>query len=252
MARGERLAAREHGRRRSPRLSGLLLAAVIIALAAALWLAGGALDWGGNLSIEGFADTIRSWGMWGAAGSIGLMVLHSFVPFPAELLACANGIVYGPVWGTVITWTGAMLGASLAFALSRRFGRPFVERMIAKRHWQVLDNWVAENGWQAILVSRFIPVIAFNLINYAAGLMRLSWWQFLWTTGVGILPLTILMVVAGDNIETLGWEVWLALAISGLALWLLLRSKMVKHKLRPLGIPIENAPRRRGWRPKPR
>ena len=40
-----------------------------------------------------------------------LMVLHSFVPFPAEFVAMANGMLYGPIWGTVITWSGAMLGA---------------------------------------------------------------------------------------------------------------------------------------------
>ena len=54
------------------------------------------------------------------------MVLHSFVPFPAEVVAMANGMLYGPLWGTLITWVGAMLGAYLAFGLARWLGRPFV------------------------------------------------------------------------------------------------------------------------------
>ncbi len=191
-----------------------------------------ALDWGQELSIEEFVNTIRSWGMWGVFGSIGLMVLHTFVPLPAELLACANGMIYGAVWGTVITWTGAMLGAVVAFGLARRLGRPFVERMVAKRDWEVLDDWAARNGWQVVLIGRFIPVIAFNLINYAAGLTRLSWWQFIWTTGLGILPLTILMVVMGDNIESLGWESWLLLLIGGLILWFVVRPKLKKRNTR--------------------
>ncbi len=29
-----------------------------------------------------------------------------------------------------------------------------------------------------VLMARFIPVIAFNLVNYAAGLTRISWWTF--------------------------------------------------------------------------
>ena len=98
--------------------------------------------------------------------------------------------------------------------------------MVAKRDWVVLDDWAARNGWQVVLVSRFIPVIAFNLINYAAGLTRLSWWRFLWTTGIGILPLTILMVVMGDNIESLGWESWLLLLFGGLILWFVVRPKL--------------------------
>ena len=41
-------------------------------------------------------------------------------------------------------------------------------------------------------------MISFNLINYAAGLTAISWWTFSWATGLGILPLTFLMVAGGD------------------------------------------------------
>ena len=119
-----------------------------------------------------------------------------------------------------------MLGALIAFALARKLGRPFVEKVVARRDWHSLDDWAAREGWQVVLVSRFIPVIAFNLINYAAGLTRLTWWQFTWTTGVGILPLTILMVVMGDNIESLGWESWLLLLVGGIVLWLAVRRQL--------------------------
>ena len=206
---------------------GLALGALILAIV--LVAVGYFLVWGGELSIQQFVETLRSWGMWGVLGSVGLMMIHSFIPFPAELLACANGMVYGPVWGTVITWIGAMIGAVIAFALARRLGRPFVERMVAQRDWHVLDDWAAKKGWRVVLIARFVPVIAFNLINYAAGLIRISWWQFLWTTGVGILPLTVLMVLMGDNIESLGWESWTLLLITALLLWLVLYRRL-KHQ----------------------
>lgn len=179
-----------------------------------------------DISAQGFEEAIRALGMWGVLASIGLMVLHSFIPFPAELVAIANGMVYGPVVGTLITWTGAMLGASVAFCLARTLGRPFVERMVSRHNWQRLDQWAAQDGWRIVLVSRLIPVIAFNLVNYAAGLTRLTWWQFLWTTGVGILPLTLLMVIMGDNIESLGWGSWLLLLAGGIALWFVVRRKL--------------------------
>ena len=179
----------------------------------------------GGLSVQAFEETILGWGAWGVLGSIGLMIVHSFVPFPAEFLAIANGMVYGPVWGTVITWTGAMLGAFLAFGLARALGRPFVELMVARKNWHVLDEWAATRGGHLVLISRFIPVIAFNLINYAAGLTRISWWTFTWATGIGILPLTILMVVMGDRIETIAWETWLLLGAGAFILWFVFRHK---------------------------
>jgi uncharacterized membrane protein YdjX (TVP38/TMEM64 family) len=203
--------------------------ALIIVLA----IVGFSLDWVEGLSINAFVEIIRSWGMWGVLGSVALMMIHSFVPFPAELLACANGMIYGPIWGTVITWTGAMLGAVIAFGLARQLGRPFVQRMVAKQNWATLDDWAAVNGWKVVLVSRFLPVIAFNLINYSAGLTRLTWWQFIWTTGIGILPLTVLMVVMGDNFESLGWESWIFLLIGGFVLWLVVRRKVSKRAVVP-------------------
>ena len=89
-----------------------------------------------EVSVEGFAQFIRDAGSWGVVGSMGLMILHSFVPFPAEFIAFANGLVYGVIRGTVITWTGAMIGAILAFGLARWLGRPFVRSVMPERRWR--------------------------------------------------------------------------------------------------------------------
>jgi uncharacterized membrane protein YdjX (TVP38/TMEM64 family) len=176
---------------------------------------------GFELSVEAVERTIESWGIWGIAGAILLMVLHSFVPFPAEIVAMANGMLYGPLWGTLITWTGAMLGAYLAFGLARWLGRPFVLAMVAKRHHEQLDDWLARQGGGVLLLSRFVPVISFNLINYAAGLTAISWWTFTWATGLGILPLTFLMVLMGDGLWSGAAAAWLWLPLAALGAWLL-------------------------------
>ncbi len=78
-----------------------------------------------------------------------------------------------------------------------------------------------------LFVSRFLPVISFNVINYAAGLTNISWLTFTWATGLGILPLTTLMVVMGDQIEHLSWELWVALFAAGAVVWWLVFHKLV-------------------------
>jgi uncharacterized membrane protein YdjX (TVP38/TMEM64 family) len=119
----------------------------------------------------------------------------------------------------------------VAFALARRFGRPFVEGLVAERDWQTFDARVARHGGGAILLARFLPVIAFNLVNYAAGLTGISWWTFLWTTGIGILPLTVLMVAMGDRLDTLPWPVWVALIAAGMALWALAHRRFKRRRV---------------------
>ncbi len=174
---------------------------------------------GFELSAEGAESFLKSWGGWSVVVAILLMVLHSFIPFPAEVVAIANGMLFGPLWGTVITWTGAMLGALLAFGLARWLGRPFVFAMVAQRHWEALDRWAAQQGVGALLFSRFVPVISFNLINYAAGLTAITWWTFTWVTGIGILPLTVLMVVMGGQLWSGDVSALLGLLAIGLVAW---------------------------------
>ena len=214
----------EHNRRVfrvSLALAGLVV--IVLGFAALIWWASseGAGSWvpGFGLSVQDTDDLIRSWGGWGVVGSISLMVAHSFIPFPAEVLAIANGMVYGIFWGTVITWVGAMLGAFLAFGLTRIFGRPFVKMVVSASNWERLDTWSNRQGGVTLLISRLIPVIAFNLINYAAGLTTISCWTFAWATGLGILPLTVLMAVMGARMTEIPWWLWPLLAIVAVATW---------------------------------
>lgn len=204
------------------RIAASLTLLLIIALGVYAWWSDIA---GLAPTAKGIEAEIRSWGRWAVAASIGLMIAHSLVPFPAEFVTFANGMLFGPVWGVAITWIGAMLGASLAFALARWFGRPFVDALMSERHRDAIDRWATRQGIGVLLLSRLMPLISFNVINYAAGLAPISWWTFLWTTGLGILPITTLLVVTGDSVWNGGSNAWIylvaAAVLAGL-LWLLI------------------------------
>lgn len=172
---------------------------------------------GTSLDVQTLTARIRGFGAWGDAAVVGLMVLHCFVPFPAEILAICAGAVYGPIRGTVLVWIGAMIGASLSFALSRWLGRSFVDALLGPKGQAQLADWTASQGASTLLICRFIPIIAFNMVNYGAGLTRVSWVTFLWTTGIGILPLTALMVWMGAKMVDLTWPWLLAVSAAGIA-----------------------------------
>lgn len=183
-----------------------------------------------GVTLEHTPALIRSWGAWGALGSIGLMVAHSFLPFPAEVVAIANGIVYGPLWGSVITWVGAMLGASIAFSLGRRLGRPFVHRVLSRHIARQVTEWSDAHGTTTLLAARLVPLIAFNVINYAAALTTISWWTFLWTTALGILPFTILLNVLGARMLTGSPWIWLSLAGLVALAWAVIRRSRARQQ----------------------
>ena len=164
---------------------------------------------------------VETWGTWAALGSIVLMVLHSVLPIPAEMIAVANGALFGWPWGTAITWTGAMLGAALSFGIARSLGRPTLRRLAPAHIHHRIEQWQGRPAY--LLMIRLAPVISFNLINYAAGVTGLGWWRFLWTTGLGILPITIASVALGRELLDAPWYVWAATVGGALVLWLAAR-----------------------------
>jgi uncharacterized membrane protein YdjX (TVP38/TMEM64 family) len=196
---------------------------VLLIAAMGLLIAKIGLDWRLlSLTTEDVESFAEAWGAWSAAASILLMILHSFMPLPAEVIAIANGMLFGPVLGIAVTWVGAMLGAALAFAFARGIGRPLTRRVVSAQRWRAIEGWTARPS--TLLLVRLIPVISFNLVNYAAGMTGISWWTFLWTTGLGILPITAASVVFGDRMMSITWPVWLLIAAGVVALWLIWRA----------------------------
>ncbi|MBI4195172.1 MAG: hypothetical protein HY526_08845 [Betaproteobacteria bacterium] len=77
----------------------------------------------------------------------------------------------------------------------------------------------------ALLLLLASGVLAWWLLppsNYAAAPTGISWWTFLWATGIGILPLTVLPNVLGDRMLTMPLWAWLALGGIAALTWVAL------------------------------
>lgn len=194
--------------RRWPRWIG---AGIALLIGGAIWLSLG-------LPLPGIRppsllELVTAAGPLGPAASVSLMIAHTVVPFPAEVLVAANAMAFGPAWGAAVSWIGAMLGAYLGFGLSRLCGRRFVERWVEAERLQRLDAMVERHGKAGLLALRLLPVVSFNLVNYAAGLTKIDLWTFTWTTALGILPWTLAFSFGGDQLlqavqgewEAIGW-----------------------------------------------
>jgi uncharacterized membrane protein YdjX (TVP38/TMEM64 family) len=157
-----------------------------------------------------------------------LMIVVAILPIPAEFPAMLNGIVFGALVGTAITWLGAIVGACISFELARRFGRPLTERFVKPTVLERADRLVESAGWPGLLTLRLIPAVAFTAINWGAGLTSVPRWTFLWTTVVGILPGAIVFTASGTGMAALfranpGAAVGLVVACLGVIWWTTVR-----------------------------
>lgn len=192
---------------------GPLWGLVLLGLGALIWLYIGGEAWleGQHLnSVAQVRDALNHWGGWASVVSVGLVAVHAFVPYPAEIMALANGALFGFVWGLLLTWTGSMLGAVLSYALARLAGGFVRVRFLNEQQRSQLSTWHARHGIRTLLAVRLLPLVSFSAVNYLAGLAGVPFWRFLWTTGVGILPVGILVVGAGAGL----------VAREGLAMWI--------------------------------
>ncbi len=146
---------------------------------------------------------VDRFGQWSFVLAPLLMIVVAILPIPAEFPAMLNGIIFGPLIGTTITWLGAIVGAWISFELARRFGRPLTERFVKSTLLERTDRAVDSAGWPGLLTLRLIPAVAFTALNWGAGLTTVPRWTFLWTTTLGILPGAIVFTVSGTGVAAL-------------------------------------------------
>lgn len=153
-------------------------------------------------AIVGFRAYLLRFGAWAPAVSAALMVFQSVLaPLPAFVVTFANGLLFGWAWGALLSWSSAMVGAALCFGIARGVGRPVVERLVGgTRALEVADVFFRRYGSRAILVSRLLPFVSFDVISYGAGLTPTPLWRFLVATGLGQLPATLLYSYLGENL----------------------------------------------------
>src|SRR5262249_35826009 len=61
------------------------------------------------------------------------------------VLSFAGAVLFGPYEGTLYTWVGATIGATLAYGMARLLGRGFVERLFGDR-FAAFDQRLREHG----------------------------------------------------------------------------------------------------------
>lgn len=107
--------------------------------------------------------------------------------FPGSILTLAGGALFGPVWGTLYNLTGATVGAGLSFLTARYLAGDWVQKKLGGRT-QKLITGVEQEGWRFVAFTRLVPLFPFNLLNYALGLTRIPFFQYLAASFVFMLP----------------------------------------------------------------
>ncbi len=165
--------------------------------------------------------------------SVAAMIATALSVLPAQVVAIANGMAFGPVVGFALTWTGGLIGACIGFYAARLLGRKPILRLLGTSRFAILDAWVDRHGVLVFLLARLIPFIPFFLLNYGAGLANLRFASYLSITAIGIIPMALLCVTLGDRVMDADWQAILIIAslailLAGAVFWLRSRPAHLK------------------------
>jgi uncharacterized membrane protein YdjX (TVP38/TMEM64 family) len=178
----------------------------------------------GGEYLQGFVRWVEGLGLWGPAVFMSGYAVATVAFVPGLVLTLAAGVIFDLLEGTIYVFGGAVVGSAAAFLIARYVARGWVEqRVAAAPRFAAIDRAIGSRGRRIVLLLRLSPVFPFNLLNYALGLTRVSFRDYL-IASIGMIPGTFMYVYFGKAAGTIaaaaggeavpGWTLWLGLAIT--------------------------------------
>lgn len=126
--------------------------------------------------VEVLRNWIETFGLWGVlvfitAKSLALII----APIGGTPIYILGSVAYGPFLGFVYSFAGDMIGAVVSFYLARRFGRVWVDKLFSQKEEGMIARLLKMfETWKGVLIGHIFFVTFPDILNYAAGLSRVS------------------------------------------------------------------------------
>ncbi len=149
---------------------------------------------------DDFAQAIRGhW--WGSAAFVVAYAARPLIAFPGSLMTVLAGVIFGPIWGTLLVVVGSNASTVVTYAAGRFLGSERDPRSSGLITRQV------ERARRRPLVSTMVMrllYLPFDPVGWVAGFARLRFWPFLAGSAIGTLPGIISFVGFGASIDAVG------------------------------------------------
>jgi uncharacterized membrane protein YdjX (TVP38/TMEM64 family) len=179
-------------------------------------------------------ESIKIWvGKFGMAGPLVLiliMVVQMFLlVIPNVLLMMVAIIMYGPVWGAIISLMGVFVSSSFGYFIGRKLGPVTVNKLISIKTQLKISRFIEEYGTAAIAITR-ISSFSNDSLSIVAGLLKMSYRKYILATLCGITPLITLLALYGRSGRIEKALLWIAAASLVILIVYIFVDKKLKRK----------------------
>lgn len=137
------------------------------------------------MTAEALGQFLETAGFWAPFAYMLFYTVGVCLFLPGTLLTGLGAAIFGPYWGFLYVWIGAMAGASAAFVIGRTLGRDFAASLIGDK-LKKYDDAIEKNGFATVLYLRLV-YFPFSPMNFGMGLTKVRFWDYFSGTGLGII-----------------------------------------------------------------
>ncbi|MFO7460878.1 MAG: TVP38/TMEM64 family protein [Desulfatiglandales bacterium] len=186
------------------------------------------------LTRDALGGLLERAGIWAPIAFMGVYAVGVCLFVPGTLLTGLGAAIFGPYWGFLYVWIGAMAGSSAAFIIARTLGREFAASLIGDR-LKKYDDAIERNGFATVLYLRLV-YFPFTPMNFGMGITKVRFWDYFLGTGLGIIVGTFIFTffigtlrdvwVSGNWGELISFRVFFSIALFAFSLFL---PKLIKR-----------------------
>jgi len=151
--------------------------------------------------------TLQSWGKWAPLVTITLHILQVLTaPIPGTAIDAVNGLLFGPWLGTLYSMIGLLIGSVIVMLLTRKFGRPLMERFVDQSSIERIDHMVERRGSLVIFLIFLLPFLPDDAVCFLAGLTSIPILELMLLALIGRLPGVFVANLIGSHAQS--FELW--------------------------------------------
>lgn len=147
-------------------------------------------------------DRIRDKGAFGVLILLALQFIQVVVAFiPGEVTQMAAGMLYGPLWGSLLILFGCAISSAFVYTIVHKLGAPFVKDLVPEKQLQKFQEFEKTGRLSIIVFILFlIPGLPKDTFTYLVPLTDMKIKPFVLITTIARSPGVILSAYAASGL----------------------------------------------------
>ncbi|MNP38527.1 TVP38/TMEM64 family inner membrane protein YdjZ [compost metagenome] len=131
------------------------------------------------------------------------------------------GFIFGPIRGFLLSFLGICLGTSVVFFISRKLGKPFVNKIVSEK-----DTWIIhklekfkehpmkdKKLKKIVFFTYLIPGIPKDILGYICGVSEIKYKDFIIYSSIARIPALFVSSFFGHKLSFDNWKLLAIIAI---------------------------------------